>query len=392
MTRRPRYLLDTEAILRAWRDDGPARELLQLGMIRNVSLCASTTILDEVDEVLARPKFGANPVQRQALRRSVLAAADTVAVFREHEAPRRSPDPGDDHVIESALRSAADVVVSRNTADLSNPAFEVLDSGPACQRMRAGRPYGSTTLLTVAEQQEQVVHLVEKDAAGSTRLGADEQFRAITAVRSATLTDPDWQAVALSPSDTVTLATQLVHACGMGLVFNARNGDHFDYVSGIWTDVAGRGGMVPLDLIWYSSDRAKHEVIERPDPTVAGWGWPDEARYRYLLAGGLVLVIKHPGPQGEPDVRCLIFMAEPLYPVPNTTTAYRRLRCLDDKIDSLSMDPAGLVTGLDVWLPGGAGGLLSATPLDHRGLKTVFHLADEISTQLGWPAQTSLHP
>src|SRR5207247_4493716 len=112
----PRYLFDNESLIRAFRSDGPGRELLQRGMVRDLSLTTSTTILDELDEVLARAKFGISPRDRAEIRRLLLLAADDVTDFEEREASRHVPgDPGDDHVVEAAVRTSADALVTKDT-------------------------------------------------------------------------------------------------------------------------------------------------------------------------------------------------------------------------------------------------------------------------------------
>jgi predicted nucleic acid-binding protein len=383
---RPRYLLDTEVLLRAWRNDGPARELVQLGMMREFSLCTSTTILDEAEEVLARPTFAATGAERQALRRTVLLAADDVAVFREDEAPRRSRDAGGDHVVEAALRTRAHVVVSRNERDLVHDAYVVRDAVAACRQLRAAGPYGDSLLLDRDQQKAQQAMLADTAHDGNVRVGADEQVRAITEALEYERAGPEWRFTALNPADGSRLVRQLVSTCGMGLVFDAANGDNFDYVSGIRVQAPGRGGMLPVDVIWYSSDRAQSEALEQPGTaTIADLAWTDEARYRFLLAGVLVLVVEHPGPLGEPDMRFVIFVNEPLAPVPPSATAYRHVRCRDARIDALAVDPAGFVAGIDVWIAGGPGGLVSPTSLDHRGVDRVFVMANAVADRLGWP-------
>lgn len=388
MTARPRCLLDTEAVLRAWRDDGPARELLQLGMVRDIALCTSTTVLDEVDAVLARPKFRATALQRQALRRTMLVAADEVAVLDAADAPRRSPDPGDDHVVESALRTRTDLVVSANVRDLLVPGcgYRVLEAGPACRHVREGGPYGRTDRLDSSQQRRQEAELALLGG-GERRLGADDRLRTLTGDLAFEPIAASIRVAPLSPSGTVELAAEAVRRAGTGLAFDARSGVRFDFVSGTWTDVPGRAGTVPLDLVWYSSDRAAAEAIEDPgSPTIADLGFADESRYRLLLAGGMVVLIDRPGPFGEPDVRALVLVAEPLLPVPPTATPFRVVASGGGLISSRTRDPAGFVADLSVSHRGGPEGVLSATPLGHRDLGTVFGIADDVAATLGWPS------
>jgi len=394
VTARPRFLLDTESLLRAVRTDGPSRELLQAGMIRDLALCTSTTILDELDDVLARPKFGIAAQDRSTIRRMVLAAADEIAVFTEAEAGSYVPgDPGDDHVVEAALRTKADAVVSQDRAlhqaPLPAPGLQVISAEVACLRLRDGRPYGTLTLMTAAQEQEQREQLSKLAGPGRTaRLGADTVFRERTEDLPFEQVDEGVRATVLDPVATAELAAEVVRNCGSGMALDTRHGTNFDRIAGIRHDAPGRGGLVPLDVIWHSADRAQLEAITNPDlPTSADYGFRDEPRHRFVLAGGIVVVLDGPGPDKEPDNRWLCLVDEPLASMPASRTRFRNLTesARYDFVRVTSLDPAGFSTSLDIWLAGGASGLLMPSAPSPYAIDLAFEICDGIADAHGLP-------
>ncbi len=386
MTARPRFLLDTESLVRAVRSDGPSRELLQAGMIRDLALCTSTTILDELDDVLARPRFGISTQDRATIRRMVLVAADEIAIFTEEEAGSYVPgDPGDDHVVEAALRTRADAVVSQDRAlrQAPLPDLQVITAEIACQRLRDGQPYGTVALMTAVEEEQQREHLSKLAHPGrSYRFGADIVFREFTADLPYERVSEDVVAAVLDPVATAEVAAAAVRRCGSGMALETRHGTSFDYIAGIRHDAPGRGGLVPMDVIWYSSDRAQFEAVTHPGlPTSADWGFRDEPRHRFVLAGGIVAVIDGPGPDGEPDSRWLCLVDEPLASVPPSRTRLRDLRefARYHTARVISLDPAGFSTSLDLWLAGGPSGLLMPLARSPYAIDRAFELCDAIA-------------
>lgn len=397
MTDRPRFLLDTEVLLRAVRSDGPSRELLQSGMIRDLSLCTSTTILDELDEVLARPRFGIAAQDRFTVRRMLLAAADEIAIFEEAEARSYVPgDPGDDHVVEAAVRTDAGAIVSQDRAlqRAALPGMRVISPEVACRQLRQQRPYGATTLLTMADLRGQNEQLSKSAGPGrGARPGADGIFRELTGDLPYESAGKDVLAAVLDPSTTAELAAEVVSRCGAGMLLDSRHGTTFDYVAGIRRDAPGRGGLVPIDLIWYSSDRAQPEAIGNPDlPTASDYGFLDEPRHRFVLAGGIVVVVGVPGPEGQADSRWLCLVDEPLASVPSSSNPYRRLSELRpyEAVRVAALDPAGFSTSLDVWLRGGPSGLLLPSAHSPSAVDAAFRICDEVAAQHHLPAPMHL--
>ncbi len=172
------------------------------------------------------------------------------------------------------------------------------------------------------------------------------------------------------------------------MLFDTRHGTSFDYVAGIRHDAPGRGGLVPLDVIWYSSDRVQLEVVANPDrPAFTDYGFLDEPRHRFVLAGGIVVVIGVPGPGGEPDSRWLCLVDEPLTSVPASSNPFRSLLELQPQevVRVTSSDPAGFSTSLDVWLRGGPSGLLLPSAPSPHAVDAAFRICDEIAAEDGLP-------
>jgi len=361
-------------------------------MVRDLSLTTSTTILDELDEVLARPKFRIPGDERSEIRRVLLLASDDVAIFDESEAPRHVPgDPGDDHVVEAALRTSAEVVVTMDPdlGGLKGVPFEILGDGLACERYRSGVPYGETVLLSPDEQRAQRRRLFRsRGSEGNLRRAAYVPFREMTRGISVDEIVPGAVGGFLSPVEASELATDIVRTCGQGLVLDIRDGGSFDYLSGVRFDAPGASASPALDLIWYSSGRAQAEAITQPEaPTISDFGWPDEHRHRVVLAGGVLIIAGVRGPDGEDDVRFLALVGEPLSATPRIKNDYRLTYTGRNgtTLHVVAMDPAGFTSSSSVWLPGGPCAVLSPTPLPRDALDVAFLTADQAAQKFGMP-------
>ncbi len=107
---------------------GPSRQIVTAWTDHRFELIASSTLLEELADVLARPKF----------RRYISAALvtefidglsqDAVFVQDPPEPPGISPDPDDDYLIALAQAAGADYIVSgdRDLLDLTDPHPPVL--------------------------------------------------------------------------------------------------------------------------------------------------------------------------------------------------------------------------------------------------------------------------
>lgn len=131
-----KVVLDTDVMFAAFHSPGGASRRLLLTMLDNrAEILLSTTLMVEYEAVLTRP---AN------LDRFGLAAADVLAVLDElalrcvpvgfdYRWRPSASDPDDDHVLETAINGAADVIASFNLSDLSDGArpFGIVVQRPA---------------------------------------------------------------------------------------------------------------------------------------------------------------------------------------------------------------------------------------------------------------------
>lgn len=190
----------------------------------------------------------------------------------------------------------------------------------------------------------------------------------------------------LAASPAATLTAELVRVAGRGLLVDLAGGGSFDEVGGTWGDVPARDGAVPFDLVWYSSERAQAAAISSPEaPTITGEGWLDEHRHRTLLVGAVVVVIATGGPFGEPDVRFLALVGEPLPVVPEIHNADRRATTSAGTLRVVHRDPAGLDVSMTMALAGGPSAMLFPTGPPPRAAESSFRLARDLCRRVGWP-------
>jgi putative PIN family toxin of toxin-antitoxin system len=108
--RRHRIVLDTNVILSAVLFAGKPRRLLELVISGAVECTLSFAIVDELRDVLMRPKFGLSPAQAA---RIVEELHEVCEVIRPGLTVRGVvADPSDSMLLECALASGADFVVS----------------------------------------------------------------------------------------------------------------------------------------------------------------------------------------------------------------------------------------------------------------------------------------
>jgi putative PIN family toxin of toxin-antitoxin system len=89
---------------------GPPRAVLELVIRGAVDCSLSLPVLDETREVLRRPKFGFSPEQSVKLLEELCAVCNIIhPIVRVHAI---AADPDDNMILECALESNADVVVS----------------------------------------------------------------------------------------------------------------------------------------------------------------------------------------------------------------------------------------------------------------------------------------
>jgi putative PIN family toxin of toxin-antitoxin system len=108
--KRPHVVLDTNVLISALLFGGPPRETLERIVAGAVDCSLSLPILDELRDVLQRPKFGFSSQQAMAVVEelstlcAIVSPSERISVIR--------PDPDDDRVLECALEAQADTIVS----------------------------------------------------------------------------------------------------------------------------------------------------------------------------------------------------------------------------------------------------------------------------------------
>jgi putative PIN family toxin of toxin-antitoxin system len=106
----PRIVLDTNVLLSAFGWRGSPYEILRRTLQGEFRLLASPALLEELQRVLAYPKFGFSEVE---IARFLLTIAEGAEVVL---APARlsvvAQDPADDRVLECAVAGGAHFIVS----------------------------------------------------------------------------------------------------------------------------------------------------------------------------------------------------------------------------------------------------------------------------------------
>ena len=107
---------------------GPPRQILTAWIDERFELIASPALLDELADVLARPKFRRFITAAVATEFIDGLATDADIVADLPELPGVSPDPDDDYLVALARAAGADYLVSgdRHLLDLTDPDPPVL--------------------------------------------------------------------------------------------------------------------------------------------------------------------------------------------------------------------------------------------------------------------------
>jgi len=105
-----RVVLDSNVIISGFLFGGPPERLLKMSMGESMQCFTSLAILDEVRDVLCRPKFDLSPDQvlllMEELHRLCKIVTPSVKVKEIVE------DPDDDVILACALAARADLIVS----------------------------------------------------------------------------------------------------------------------------------------------------------------------------------------------------------------------------------------------------------------------------------------
>ncbi len=149
---RPRVVFDCMVYLQATvSETGPAAALLQLVEIGAVSLFVSNEILDEVRDVLSRPKIRQkNPsLTDERVNALIIRLTETATVVGEisqHFPYER--DPKDEKYINLAVEVGAEYLVSRDTDLLDLMKGETAESASFRERFTSLKVVDPVTFLT----------------------------------------------------------------------------------------------------------------------------------------------------------------------------------------------------------------------------------------------------
>jgi uncharacterized protein len=105
-----RVVLDSNVIISGFLFGGPPARVLGYAADGSVQCFVSLPILDEVREVLQRPKFGLSPEQALAFIEALHDLCQVVAPTGKAQAVPADPD--DDMVLECAAAAGASLIIS----------------------------------------------------------------------------------------------------------------------------------------------------------------------------------------------------------------------------------------------------------------------------------------
>ena len=108
-----KIVCDTNILISGILFGGKPREILRLCSSGTVVNCISPDILKEVEEVLLRPKFGLKETQVYEIIR--LFRDTFTLVSSDRRLSVVTADPDDNRILEAALATKADVIVSGDT-------------------------------------------------------------------------------------------------------------------------------------------------------------------------------------------------------------------------------------------------------------------------------------
>ena len=113
-----RIVLDTNILVSALITKGtPPDQIYQAWLRNEVELVTSTAQIDEVTDVLARPRMR-RYVDPDEGAQMVAAIHQRATVLREVPVVRRSPDPKDDAILAAAVVGKVELVVSGDRHDM----------------------------------------------------------------------------------------------------------------------------------------------------------------------------------------------------------------------------------------------------------------------------------
>jgi putative PIN family toxin of toxin-antitoxin system len=105
--------LDTNVLISAIVFGGQPRTILEMVIACKVRCVLSFAILDEVRDVLQRPRFGFTPEQAITVVDELRGLCDILNPARRIRTIKADPD--DNRILECAVQAQADTIVSGNT-------------------------------------------------------------------------------------------------------------------------------------------------------------------------------------------------------------------------------------------------------------------------------------
>jgi putative PIN family toxin of toxin-antitoxin system len=120
-----RYVLDTNIVLSGFLWNGSPHQLWMAAQQGAVELFTSEELIDELQDVLSRPKCAKRLREIGLSANGLLNLYSTIAFLVDPASvPRLAPDPDDDVVIGTAIAAKADFIVTGDKPFLSVEAFE----------------------------------------------------------------------------------------------------------------------------------------------------------------------------------------------------------------------------------------------------------------------------
>ncbi len=120
--KRPHVVLDTNVLVSALLFGGPPREILDMIVAGAVKCSLSLPILDELQDVLQRPKFGFSSPLAMAVVEDLSALCTIVNPLERISVI--SADADDDRILECALEARTGIIISGDAHLLDLRAYE----------------------------------------------------------------------------------------------------------------------------------------------------------------------------------------------------------------------------------------------------------------------------
>jgi putative PIN family toxin of toxin-antitoxin system len=105
-----RVVLDTNVLISAILFGGKPRQILEKAIHGEIRLCLSEAILEELKEVLRRPKFDYSPEAVQVILTELINISDFVKPSKTLSVV--SEDPEDNRILEYAVEAGANYIVT----------------------------------------------------------------------------------------------------------------------------------------------------------------------------------------------------------------------------------------------------------------------------------------